>query len=208
MAKAVAPWRKRTRQRDAAYGERREAVIGAAIALFVERGYEATSMNDLAERLRVTKPTLYYYFDSKEKILLEIIERAQSQVADALADAVGEGGDGRARLTAFCRRYALLAMTPLGQCQIKAHGYLRGRTLRAGLRAKIAAIDGLVNDIVRQGQADGSLRIADARLATFSVFGLLNWAAFWFREDGRLPPERIAELLTSILIDGLGAPQR
>ena len=93
---AIAPEGIRHRRRDPA--TKREAVLKTAAQLFLEKSYGRTSMNDVAERLNITKPALYHYFRNKEEILLEcyrlgtgLIEEILNEIADSLRHWTGEG---------------------------------------------------------------------------------------------------------------------
>ena len=81
------PWGKAPRKRDNQFAEKREAVLRSAAALFRERGYEGASLNDLADILNITKPTIYYYVQSKEQLLLDILKVAQDEVSSTEARA-------------------------------------------------------------------------------------------------------------------------
>ena len=85
-----------SRRRDPA--TKREAVLQTAAQLFLEKSYGRTSLNDVAERLNITKPALYHYFRNKEEILLEcyrwgtgLIEEILNEIAAALRNRPGKG---------------------------------------------------------------------------------------------------------------------
>src|SRR5712691_6858157 len=71
-----------SRRRDPA--TKREAVLLAAVQLFLEKSYGRTSMNDVAQRLHITKPALYHYFRNKEEILLECYRLGATLIQEAL----------------------------------------------------------------------------------------------------------------------------
>src|ERR1035437_9807660 len=81
-----------SRRRDPA--TKREAVLKTAAHLFLEKGYGRTSLNDVAERLNITKPALYHYFHNKEDILLECYRLGTSMIEEILNDIAAHCGNG------------------------------------------------------------------------------------------------------------------
>ena len=87
------PFESRRRARD----EKREAVLRTAVQLFLEQGYHGTTLNDVAERLNITKPALYNYFRGKDEILYECWAIGQERVDDDI------DGDRRRRRHRACK---------------------------------------------------------------------------------------------------------
>src|SRR5438270_11014484 len=73
---------------------KREAVLQTAAQLFIEKSYSRTSLNDVAERLSITKPALYHYFDNKEQILLECYRIGSAMIEEILNDIAAHCGTG------------------------------------------------------------------------------------------------------------------
>ena len=91
---------------------KRDAVLRAAAQLFNEFGYHATSLAMVAERLQVTKPTLYYYIKNKEEILFECVRLGLELLRTAITDAAASGGSALDKLTAAMHEYALIVTQP------------------------------------------------------------------------------------------------
>lgn len=197
------PWPKRKRQPDPAFQEKREAVLNTAARLFVEKGYENTSLNELASVLNVTKPTLYYYFESKEQILLEIAERSHQQHIEVMQQVLNSDKPGREKLRLACERYAMLMTEDIGKCQVKINRKALAPELRENLRTKLIYTDSIIRQILTEGIRDGTIARCDVKLATFAIFGALNWLAFWHRDGGEYEPEKIADRMVGILLQGL-----
>src|SRR3954447_913821 len=92
------------RRRDPA--SKREAVLKTAAQLFLEKSYSRTSLNDVAERLNITKPALYHYFRNKEEILLECYRLGTGLIAEILNDIETHCGTGLEKVEAFIYAYA------------------------------------------------------------------------------------------------------
>src|SRR3546814_5667497 len=93
-------------ERDLERIEKREAVLKAAVEMFNARGFHATSLDDLAASLGISKPTIYHYLGNKDQVLLECLTRGLMQLRAAAEEAQTLPGTGLDRLRAFLRSYA------------------------------------------------------------------------------------------------------
>ena len=109
------PFESRRRARD----EKREAVLRTAVQLFLEQGYHRTTLNDVAERLNVTKPALYNYFGGKDEILYECWAIGQERVDDCLGEIASGGGTGLAKLRKLIVSYAEVMTTDYGKSLVR-----------------------------------------------------------------------------------------
>ena len=109
------PFESRRRARD----EKREAVLRTAVQLFLEQGYHRTTLNDVAERLNVTKPALYNYFGGKDEILYECWAIGQERVDDCLVEIAAGGGTGLAKLRKLIVSYAEVMTTDYGKSLVR-----------------------------------------------------------------------------------------
>jgi AcrR family transcriptional regulator len=98
------PFESRRRARD----EKREAVLRTALQSFLEQGYHRATLNDVAERLNITKPALYNYFRGKDDILFECWALGQERVDEFIAEIEASGGNGLARLRKLVHAYAMI----------------------------------------------------------------------------------------------------
>src|SRR5579864_9844185 len=94
---------------------KREAVLQTAAQLFLEKSYGRTSMNDVAERLTITKPALYHYFHNKEEILLECYRWGTGLIEDGLNKIAGDCGTGLEKVEAFIYSYANVMTVSFGR---------------------------------------------------------------------------------------------
>src|SRR5581483_4253369 len=101
------------RRRDPA--TKREAVLKTAAQLFLEKSYGKTSLNDVADRLKITKPALYHYFRNKEEILLECYRLGLALIAEALDEITALDRPGLAKVAAFIRAYTNLITIDFGR---------------------------------------------------------------------------------------------
>ena len=105
------------RRRDPA--TKREAVLKTAAQLFLEKSYGRTSMNDVADRLNITKPALYHYFDNKEDILLECYRLGVGLIEETLNEIAAHCGNGLQKVEAFIHSYAMVMTANFGRCVMR-----------------------------------------------------------------------------------------
>lgn len=185
--------------------EKREAVLQAAVRAFNEKGFNATSLDDVATALNVTKPTIYHYFASKDEILFECVRRGLESIRDAAEAVEAHAGGGLERLRRLMLDYAIIMTKDFGMCVTRTVDHELSGDSRAKFRALKREIDQTVRRVVEQGMADGTIAKGDARLVTFTLTGALNWIARWYDEKGQLSPREVAEGCVAMLVAGLAS---
>ena len=200
----ASPWRK-TRDREEERKAKRLAVLRTAAQIFNEKGFHATSLDEVAERLHVTKATLYYYVKSKDEILFECVRIGLERMKTAIAAVGRSGGRPVDKLHAAMRQYAEIVTMDFGMCLIRVGEEPLPANSRKELRRLKAQIDSEFRNLIAQGVADGSLAACDPKLAAFTLAGALSWIGRWYRDDGLLGPGPIAEQAIALLMNGLTA---
>lgn len=184
-------------------GYAREDVIRIAVDEFNTRGYEATSMGALAEKLGVSKSAIYHHVSSKEEILVEATNRALEELTAVVDESEGMSGSARDRLE------LLIAGSTRVLCEYPEYVTLllrlRGNTeVEVELMRRRRGITRRLIEVVRQAQEEGSLRAdLDAGLVGRLVFGLINSIVEWYRPDGDLSPEEFSALTPMLIFRGL-----
>ncbi|MET0541592.1 MAG: TetR/AcrR family transcriptional regulator [Variovorax sp.] len=196
------PWEpvgNRAQQREV----KRNAVLQTAAQLFNERGFHATSLDDIAERLNVTKPTLYYYIESKDQILLECVRTALDLMNAGIDDVRAAGGSAIEQLKACMRIYSGVVTQDFGMCVIRIGEDPLPAPLKKELRRAKAGIDLQFRKLIEAGIAEGSLAPCDPKMAAFMLAGALSWIGRWYRSDGSLTPDQIADQGIELLLNGV-----
>ncbi|MET3915401.1 AcrR family transcriptional regulator [Variovorax sp. OAS795] len=196
------PWEpagKRAQQREV----KRNAVLQAAAQLFNERGFHATSLDDIAERLNVSKPTVYYYVESKDQILLECVKIALDLMQAGIDEVRAAGGSAIDQLEACMRIYSSVVTQDFGMCVIRIGEDPLPDPLKKELRRLKAGIDGQFRRLIAEGVAEGSLAPCDPKMAAFMLAGALSWIGRWYRPDGDLTPTQIADQGIQLLLNGV-----
>jgi AcrR family transcriptional regulator len=190
-------------ERRAEREQKREAVLLAAVRMFNAQGFHATSLDDVAASLGISKPTIYHYLGNKDQVLLECVTRGVEQLRDAADAARAIPGSGLDRLRVFLRRYAEVNMEDFGRCVVRTGDEALSPPSRARFRALKREIDAAMRALIAEGVADGSIGPADVKLIAFTLAGALNWPARWHQPGGPESAAEVAARMVDILTAGL-----
>ncbi len=182
---------------------RREEILHAALRAFGERGYHATTLGDIAERIGVQKTALYHYFPDKEAILYACHRESVNEVG-RLLDAARDRD-----MTASQRLRHLIGE----HVRVMTHT-LEGSSLAFEIPALspehqqeiVAARDRYecgLRDIITEGIDSGEFRAVDPKVAVFAILGAINWIARWYRPDGSIDAGELGTEFADHLVGGL-----
>lgn len=201
--------RKKAREKDnSQYQGKREALINAAADEFLEKGYEATAVSDIAARVGADRATFYYYFDSKEQLFEEIAGEVTETNLEAAEKILATEQSPRERLAALIS----LVITSYVKNYPHITVYISEEMHKirfnpdpwaVKMRRQMRRIESIANEILAEGVEDGSFR-ADIppEIAARSLFGMINWTHRWLRPDGGYTAEQIADWFTALFLDG------
>ena len=185
--------------------KKRMAVLRVGASLFNERGFDRTTLDDIAEALNVTKRTLYYYIDSKEEILHECNLRGAEIMRDIVDLTHDQGLPPLERIEALLRRYVTFLADDMGICVVLSISQPLAGFDTDELRTQRGKVDRTMRALIQEGIRDGSIRPCDPRLTTAAIFGSFNWVPHWNRGRNQVPLEQIAESYIALAINGLKA---
>src|ERR1700720_1974248 len=140
---------------------KREAVIRAAAREFNRKGYHNTSLDDIAARLEVTKPTVYYYVTSKEQLLFQCFLAGVEQIRAAFRDTRSLQLPARRRLWAVLRHYGEAVASEFGWCMVRAEEQDLSPAMSRHIKALKSEIDHGIRRLIREGVQDGSIQPCD-----------------------------------------------
>ena len=183
--------------------QKREALLLAAVAMFNQRGFSTTSLDDVAASLNVTKPVIYRYLGGKDQVLLECVKRGLEQLQDAVDAARLIDGNGLDRLKLFLHRYAEISSHGFGRCVHRTGDHDLSEGSRREFRALKREIDQAIRRLIEEGVADGSIHAPDVRMTAFTLAGALNWIARWYEPDGPSTPAEVATKIVETLVCGV-----
>ena len=204
-AGTVSPWSPlsvREQQRQT----KRNAVLQVAAQMFNERGFHATSLDDVAARLNVSKPTLYYYVKNKEEILFECVRAGLLMMQTGIAETSRSGGTAIEQLQACMRTYGRIVTMDFGMCLIRIGEDPLPPGRRKQLRREKAAIDLEFRRLITAGVAEGSLVPCNPKITAFAIAGALSWIGRWYQPGGEYSAEEVVERVMEPLLRSLLSP--
>src|ERR1700749_2627745 len=165
---------------------RRQELIKVAARVFEVRGYEAASIQDIADELGILKGSVYYYIDTKQELLFAVLQEMHES-ASANVERIAElSTDPLTLIRLFVQSQFMYLCENLvaGTVFLQDFGSLDAerRELIVGERDNY---DTFLRDLITLGQLEGSIcEHVDPKLATFAILGVVNWSYQWFRVDG------------------------
>jgi len=171
--------------------------------MFNERGFHATSLDDIAARLHVTKPTLYYYVKNKDEILLACVQKGLHMTLQGIEASRAAGGNAVDQLRACMQVYAEIVMQPFGMCLIRVGDEEVPEPARSELRRMKSQIDQAFRRLVAQGVQEGSLGACDPKMTAFVIAGALSWIGRWYQPQGAYAPAEVAQQCIDTLLGGV-----
>lgn len=206
--RAHEPWKAfQARQRN--QDVKRGALLQTAAHMFLEQGYRRTSMSELARRLQITKPALYYYFRNKEELLVECYRAGITLIETLLDKALVSSGTGFTKVQAYLHAYATsIVLYDYGRCVAMLDENELSAETRKEVRALKRKIDASLRAYIEEGIADRSIAPCNAMLASFAMAGAINGIGAWYKPVGPLRGQEIAEQYTRLLTEGLRGQTR
>jgi AcrR family transcriptional regulator len=195
----------RPRRRRRQQFTRRGQVLDTAARMFFERGYEATTTQDIGAELGLLKGSVYYYISSKQDLLFEIVQEYHQDTREYFERIVASDGTPMEKLRELIATETAHTATNLTRSSLF---YTEWRSLDAERQQTIIAErarhEQAVETWIREAQAAGEVRAdTDPRLATFAIFGMVNSVYRWFRPDGRRTAEEVGAEFTELVLSGL-----
>ncbi len=161
---------------------KKEAVLAEASALFNERGYHATSLADVAERLGFTKTALYHYIKNKNELLYQTYLRSFEEIDQATEEAEAKGETGLDKLCKYVQSPAFLH--PEASALLNEIDAIDNPKKRSFLRKRLEEANARITRWVEEGVKDGSIAPCDPELAARFVMGPFNGMPRWIRSSG------------------------
>ena len=200
-------------------GNRMDEILRIAADVFREKGYEGASMRDLSRATGMSLAGLYYYFDSKEKLLYVLQKHSFSTIMERLRERLTGVTDPEQRLRIFIRNHLEYFLANQAAMKVLSHesGSLagaHGQEIRATKRQYFKLCAELVAGVLGNGKRAGvqSSRREELRVAALSLFGMMNWIYTWYNPrldaDANVLSDRMSELFLHGVLCGAHAPAR
>ncbi len=184
----------------------RSDVLQAAAQIFRQKGYHAASMQDIADSVQLQKASLYHHVDSKQEILLTILDQALDLLTDDLNTVINSDLSPEQKLRQAMRVY-IGRLTE--DADLAAVLLLEYRSLEPDLRARHNArrdrYEALWRGLIKEGVERDAFRTVDESITTFALLGVQSWVITWYREGGRLNAHEIADQFCDLFLTGMSS---
>jgi AcrR family transcriptional regulator len=194
----------------------RQEILRTAARLFQQRGYDATSMNDVAAALKLSKGGLYHHFQSKDEILFEIMDHAMEITQERVINPVRSIADPEERLRALIRLHIEVVLSPRDrEITVMLH---ENHPLPPSLRKRINSRKKDYVHFLENLMADAQTKIqqnpgrghqakpkVSPRAAAFALLGMINWIYQWYKPEGELQAQNLIPQFTDLIFGGIFA---
>jgi len=200
---------KRGRPRRGPDPERFREIVDAAAQVFLEKGYSATSIQDISDRVGILKGSLYHYVRSKEDFLYRIIKDVYDEAIADIKTVTEPDEEPLERLAAFIRAHVQFASSHLTAYTIQLREFEqlspeRREEIRQGGETYVEALQVILEDAQAAGLVDPGLR---ARLASVIITGELNSMTRWYSPSGSLKPDELADVYVGMVMCSVASDQ-
>ncbi|MBI4692500.1 MAG: TetR/AcrR family transcriptional regulator [Gammaproteobacteria bacterium] len=181
---------------------KRERILEAAIALFHERGFAGTSVEAVADRLGVTKPFIYTYFENKHALLVAIFLQATERLLALVAAALAEEAPPDRQLANLVHAFARENMDVrlISRVFLQEEKHLDEKFLKR-IRQAQKKFDTQLTELIARGVECGLFEVEDPAVAALAITGMIRWIQRWYREDGRREAEDLARIMSELALN-------
>jgi AcrR family transcriptional regulator len=186
--------------------KRETEVYTVAARLFARKGFHATRMQDIADELGMQKGSLYYYFDSKDELLNELVTGSVQEAQNSLQAILNSDRSPPQKLALAVAEHLRILQLNADLHLINAQEILMSLDEETAVTTKTLLKDyeNIWNAIVQEGISSGDFRSdLDQKIIIKALLGLCNSTLTWFEPDGRLTSQQIAQIFTELIINGL-----
>lgn len=182
-------------------------ILAAGAEVFYEKGYEGATMRDLSRRTGMSLAGLYYYFESKDKLLYLIQRHTFTEVLDRLRERLASSRDPEDAIRIMIRNHIEYFVANMTAMKVLAH---EDKTLKNGYGEEIQAIkreyyrvcSGLLDELRKQSRS-AALRKTERRVAVMSLFGMMNWIYTWYNPQVDPGSDELAEQVAEMFLNGV-----
>ena len=182
---------------------RRAEILRAALRAFRDKGYHATTLDDIAEHVGVRKTALYHYFPDKESILYECHRESLAEVRRLMAIAGKRAESAADHLALVIREHVRVMIETLEGSPLAFEvTALSPERQTEVIQARDKYERGL-RKIIDGGVKGGEFRPVDSKIAVFAILGAINWIARWYSPDGAVQAPELGKQFADYLVGGL-----
>ena len=186
------------------YDEKLQKILKTAAKIFADKGFHKTSVRDISRATRMSLAGLYYYFTTKEELLYLIQERCFVTLLQRWEQAATAETDVRTRIRVFAENHLSFFLHNMHEMKVMAH---EDESLTGEFNDKILVLKRryvkVIMDLIVELRERENGRGIDLRVATFSLFGMMNWIYTWYQPKRDLPLRQLTEQMLRIYFFGV-----
>jgi TetR/AcrR family transcriptional regulator, cholesterol catabolism regulator len=191
---------------DSRFSRRRAAIIKSAAHVFGRKGFHATTLEEIAAELQVTKASLYYYFSTKEELLYEVHLLSLQDVLGRVERIRAASDSPVVQLEAAITEHLRVLAGDYEGAFLLQQEYDLPEEYRQEIVKLRDKYEKTLLEIVQEGERQRLFRVKDARVAVRMLLGAINWFLRWYRASGRLAVDEIAAAYVDVVFYGMLAP--
>jgi AcrR family transcriptional regulator len=179
-----------------------EFILGKAARIFAEKSYHSSSMRDISRATGVSLSGLYHYCKSKEELLFLIQENCFGRVLERLQERLGDTADPVERLRVFIENHLAFFASNMAEMKVLSH---EAESLQGQMREDVSLVKQKYTKLARSILGDiqnGDGPGVDLTVATYALFGMINWIYNWYDPDGKLAITELVESMTQLFLTG------
>jgi len=184
---------------------RREQILNGAARVFSKKGYHASTVDEIAKELGLTKASIYYYVSDKSDLLYQLYKRAMTMLLESQAAIMARPDPPDAKLAAMIEEYVRIvggATAMYSVVVLREHHALPPRK-RKEIIAMRDQYERAYQQCIQEGIEQGIFEAQDVKMASYVVLGALNWIPSWYNPRGSLSKEQIGKMFAEQLVRGL-----
>lgn len=190
-------------KRDQLRNQKQDFICQVASALFNKNGFEATSLDEVAKQIAISKPSIYYYYNNKSELLLGCYNRTLDICENLFNEAKDISGTGLDKLCLFVEKLIIIHCASGNVAVVNDVDALPADSIEA-VRARSKQLTKNLESLFELGMSEGSIRPLNAPVMTRFMMGGVNWMPKWYGDQGAATPEEIAQIYVAFLRGGIG----
>ena len=201
----MANWNGAVASREEVREQKRRAALRVASRIFNEKGYHATSLDEVADDIGVTKTALYYYFKNKEQLLYECMKLTYNCGQTARLEAEALDASAFDKLQFLYKRFIVLLMEERGVYTTMTNIRALPEDAQNELLDRRRQLDRYSRMLIEKAIEEGAVRPTDVRLTSNFLLGAVNWILRWHTETNEMSPEEASEHFLDLLMNGIAS---
>ncbi len=186
------------------YDQKLEFILRNAARIFAEKNYHSTTMRDISRATNVSLAGLYHYCKSKEELLFLIQDHCFGRVLESLEERLRSESDPLARLRVFIENHLSFFAANMAEMKVLSH---EAESLAGDLHAHVSTKKDKYTKLARRilkelQQAETASPQVDLTVATYALFGMMNWIYNWYDPKGKLKVSELVENVTRLFLHG------